>query len=32
MATTKRSSPNDYFAWYNDDNRIGIVNKNTLSC
>ena len=29
MATTKRSSPNDYFAWYNDDNRIGIVNKNT---
>ena len=29
MATTKRSFPNDYFAWYNDDNRLAIVNKNT---
>jgi hypothetical protein len=29
MATNKRSSPNDYFAWYNDDNRLAIVNKIT---
>ena len=29
MATNKRSYPNDYFAWYNDDNRIAIVNKFT---
>ena len=29
MATNKRSYPNDYFAWYNDDNRLAIVNKNT---
>jgi len=25
MATIKRNFPNDYFAWYNDDNRIAIV-------
>ena len=25
MATNKRNFPNDYFAWYNDDNRIAIV-------
>lgn len=29
MATNKRSYPNDYFAWYNDDNRLAIVNLNT---
>ena len=29
MATNKRSYPNDYFARYNDDNRLAIVNKNT---
>tara|TARA_R110002051_G_scaffold308182_1_gene379709 strand:- start:917 stop:1318 length:402 start_codon:yes stop_codon:yes gene_type:complete len=27
MATNKRSFPNDYFAWYNDDNRLAIVSK-----
>ena len=25
MATTKRNFPNDYFAWYNDDDRLAIV-------
>tara|TARA_Y100001938_G_scaffold147592_1_gene229111 strand:+ start:2187 stop:2588 length:402 start_codon:yes stop_codon:yes gene_type:complete len=25
MATTKRTFPNDYFSWYNDDRRIAIV-------
>ena len=29
MATSKRTYPNDYFAWYNDDNRLAIVNKVT---
>ena len=28
-STSKRTYPNDYFAWYNDDNRIGIINKVT---
>ena len=23
----KRNFPNDYFAWYNDDNRLAIVNR-----
>ena len=27
--TDKRDYPNDYFAWYNDDNRIAIVNRQT---
>lgn len=27
MATDKRSFPNSYFAWYNDDDRIAIVSK-----
>ena len=33
MATTtnKRSYPNNYFAWYNDDNRLAIVNKITAT-
>ena len=26
MATSKRTYPNDYFAWYNDDERLAIVN------
>ena len=25
MATSKRTYPNDYFAWYNDDARLAIV-------
>tara|TARA_R100001530_G_C4187834_1_gene121313 strand:- start:23 stop:430 length:408 start_codon:yes stop_codon:yes gene_type:complete len=25
MATDKRSYPNDYFAWFNDDNSLAIV-------
>ena len=29
MATNKRTYPNNYFAWYNDDNRLAIVNKIT---
>ena len=31
MATTKRNYPNDYFAWYNDDQRLAIVEKVTSS-
>ena len=27
MATNKRSFPNSYFAWYNDDDRLAIVCK-----
>ena len=27
MATNKRTYPNDYFAWYNDDNRLAIVTR-----
>jgi len=27
MATDKRSFPNSYFAWYNDDDRLAIVCK-----
>ena len=27
MATTKRNFPNDYFAWYNDDDRLALVCK-----
>ena len=26
MATDKRAYPNNYFAWYNDDERLAIVN------
>tara|TARA_R100001443_G_scaffold39619_1_gene53026 strand:- start:495 stop:1151 length:657 start_codon:yes stop_codon:yes gene_type:complete len=29
MATNKRNYPNDYFAWYNDDGRLAIVEKVT---
>ena len=27
MATDKRTFPNDYFAWYNDDDRLAVVCK-----
>ena len=27
MATSNRSFPDNYFAWYNDDQRVGIVVK-----
>jgi hypothetical protein len=25
MATNKRTYPNTYFTWYNDDNRLAIL-------
>ena len=31
MATNKRTYPNSYFAWYNDDNRIAILTQDTTS-
>ena len=31
MATDKRTYPNDYFAWYNDDNRLAILCQDTTS-
>jgi hypothetical protein len=31
MATNKRTYPNDYFAWYNDDKRLAIVALDTTS-
>ena len=31
MATNKRTYPNDYFAWYNDDKRLAIVCLDTTS-
>ena len=31
MATDKRTYPNDYFAWYNDDNRIAILCEDTTN-
>tara|TARA_R100000808_G_scaffold24403_1_gene56142 strand:- start:518 stop:916 length:399 start_codon:yes stop_codon:yes gene_type:complete len=31
MATNKRTYPNDYFAWYNDDDRLAIVCLDTES-
>ena len=31
MATNKRTYPNSYFAWYNDDNRIAILAQDTTS-
>mgnify|MGYP003109597125 FL=1 len=31
MATNKRTHPDDYFAWYNDDQRLGIVVKASSS-
>ena len=31
MATNKRTFPNTYFTWYNDDNRIAILTQDTTS-
>ena len=31
MAINKRTYPNDYFAWYNDDSRLAIVSKDTTN-
>ena len=31
MATNKRTYPNNYFAWYNDDNRIAILTEQLSS-
>jgi hypothetical protein len=31
MATNKRTYPNTYFAWYNDDNRVGILTQDTTA-
>ena len=31
MATDKRTYPNDYFAWYNDDARVAILVLDTTS-
>ena len=31
MATNKRTYPNDYFAWYNDDKRLAIVSIDTTA-
>ena len=29
MATNKRTYPNDYFAWYNDEDRLAILSEDT---
>jgi hypothetical protein len=29
MATNKRTYPNNYFSWYNDDNRVAILALDT---
>ena len=31
MATSKRTYPNDYFAWYNDDKRVAILALDTTA-
>ena len=31
MATNKRTYPNTYFAWYNDDRRVAILELDTIS-
>ena len=31
MATNKRTYPNDYFAWYNDDDRLAILTQDTTA-
>ena len=31
MALNKRTYPNDYFAWYNDDNRLAIICEDTTA-
>jgi hypothetical protein len=31
MATNKTTYPNNYFAWYNDDNRVAVVCEDTTA-
>jgi len=31
MATNKRTYPNSYFSWYNDDNRVAILTQDTTA-
>ena len=31
MATNKRTYPNDYFSWYNDDQRLAILTQDTTA-
>ena len=31
MATNKRTYPNNYFVWYNDDQRLAILTEDTSS-
>ena len=31
MATNKRTYPNNYFAWYNDDSRVAILTQDTTA-
>ena len=31
MATNKRTYPNTYFAWYNDDKRVAILTEDTTA-
>ena len=31
MAVNKRTYPNSYFAWYNDDQRLAIVCEDTTA-
>ena len=31
MATDKRTYPNTYFAWYNDDKRVAILTEDTTA-
>ena len=31
MATDKRTYPNTYFAWYNDDDRLAILCQDTTT-
>ena len=31
MAINKRTYPNSYFSWYNDDNRVAILTQDTTA-
>ena len=31
MATNKRTYPNTYFSWYNDDDRLAILSQDTTT-
>ena len=31
MATNKRTYPNSYFAWYNDDDRLAVLSQDTTA-